>query len=150
MSFVIRYVPEQILFHIDIRPTKYVVKLFINILMQQNFFPHCYKTLKCAIKPVILILLQHNLFLNVKRNKKYELKLILLILANVFHSFSDRYKFQKMCDRVVSEDPLIITYCTDRHKTQKVSHEAADNCLAPLKFILFWFATSKMKRIMIL
>ena len=40
-----------------------------------------------------------------------------------------------MCDRVVSEDPFILIFCSDRYKTQKLCDEAFDDCLATLKFI---------------
>ena len=45
-----------------------------------------------------------------------------------------------MCDSVASEDPLTLVYCVDRYKTQELS----DDCLAALKFIPNWFATSKI------
>ena len=40
-----------------------------------------------------------------------------------------------MCDRVVSEDPFILIFCSDRYETQKLCDEAFDDCLAALKFI---------------
>ena len=35
----------------------------------------------------------------------------------VFNSVPDQYKFQGMCDTVVSEDPSLIVYCPDKYKT---------------------------------
>ena len=49
-----------------------------------------------------------------------------------------------MCDNVVSEDPFMLLYCPNRYKTQEMFGEAVDDCLAALKFILDWFAKSKM------
>ena len=49
-----------------------------------------------------------------------------------------------MCHRVVSEDPLLILYCHDRYKTQRICDEAVDDCLVALKSILESFVTSKM------
>ena len=34
-----------------------------------------------------------------------------------------------MCDRVVPEDAFMLLYCSDRYKTQKICHEASDDCL---------------------
>ena len=39
-----------------------------------------------------------------------------------------------MCDRVFSEDTVMIKYCLDRYKTQNMSHEAVYDCLSALKF----------------
>ena len=86
----------------------------------------------------------------------------------VFDYIPDQYKTQEMCDAVVSEDPSLIVYCLNKYKTQRmfdsvvsedpslivncsnkykpqgVYDKAVDNCLAALKFILYWFVTSKM------
>ena len=32
----------------------------------------------------------------------------------MFHSVSDQYKTQEICDRVVPEDPFMLIYCPDR------------------------------------
>ena len=42
------------------------------------------------------------------------------------------------------EDPFMIVYCPDRYKAQRMCDKAVDDCLAPLKFIPYWFVTSKM------
>ena len=42
----------------------------------------------------------------------------------VFDSFLYRSKTQKMCYRIVSEDPFLIVYCPDKHKTQRMCGEA--------------------------
>ena len=49
-----------------------------------------------------------------------------------------------MCDRVTSEDPFMLVYCPDRCKTQRMCDEAADDCLAALKFLPDCFVKSKM------
>ena len=49
-----------------------------------------------------------------------------------------------MRGRVVSEDSFMIIYCLYKYETQIMRDEAVDNCLAALKFISGWFATSKM------
>ena len=49
-----------------------------------------------------------------------------------------------MCNRVISEDSFMLIYCPYRYKTQKMSDEAVDDCLAVSKFIIYWFVTSKM------
>ena len=49
-----------------------------------------------------------------------------------------------MCDRIVSEDSLMIVYCPYKYKTQRMYDKAVDNCLAALKFIPDLFRTSKM------
>ena len=51
----------------------------------------------------------------------------------VFDFIPDRYRTQKMCDRVVSEDPFLIVYCCDRYKTQRMCDEAVYYSLASLK-----------------
>ena len=53
-------------------------------------------------------------------------------------------KTQEMCDRVVSEDPFLIVYCSDTYKTQRMCNQANDDSLAALKLILDWFVKSKM------
>ena len=62
----------------------------------------------------------------------------------VFDSIPDRYKTQEICERVVSEDPSLIVYCTDKYITQRLCDEAADDSLAALKLVPEWFVTSKM------
>ena len=39
---------------------------------------------------------------------------------------------------------FLIVYCPDEYKTWRMCDEAADDCLAALKFIPDWFVTSKM------
>ena len=62
----------------------------------------------------------------------------------VFDSIPDWYKTQEMCDRVFSEDPLLIVYCSDKYKSQEMYDKGLDDCLTALKFIPDWFVTSKM------
>ena len=40
-----------------------------------------------------------------------------------------------MCGRVVFEDPILIVYCPDKHKTQRMRNKAVDDSLAALKLI---------------
>ena len=47
----------------------------------------------------------------------------------VFDSIPDRYKTQKMCDRVVSEDPFLIVHCPDKYKTQRMCDKAIDEAI---------------------
>ena len=61
-----------------------------------------------------------------------------------FDSVPDQCKTQEMCDRVVSEHPFFIVYCSDKYKTQEMCDEAADDSLAALKLIPDCFVTSKM------
>ena len=49
-----------------------------------------------------------------------------------------------MCDRVVSDDPILIVCCPDKYTTPKICDEAVDDCLAALKLIPYWFVASKI------
>ena len=41
-----------------------------------------------------------------------------------------------MCNRAISEDPLMLAYCPNRYKTKKIhDDDAAVDCLAVLEFI---------------
>ena len=48
-----------------------------------------------------------------------------------------------MCDTVVSDDPFLIVYCSDKYITQKMCDEVVDSLVA-LKLIPDWFNTNKM------
>ena len=61
----------------------------------------------------------------------------------VFDSIPNQYETQEICDRVVSEDPFLVVYCSDKYKTQRMCDEAVDNSLTALKLIPDWFVTSK-------
>ena len=39
------------------------------------------------------------------------------IFSYLFKCAPDQHKCQKMVDEFVSEDPIILRYCTDRYKT---------------------------------
>ena len=65
-------------------------------------------------------------------------------MSFVFDSVPDRYKTEELWNIVVSKDALILIYCPNRYKTQKIYDEARDDCLAASKYILDWFVTSKM------
>ena len=52
-----------------------------------------------------------------------------------------------MCDRIISDD-LSLRYVPNQYKTQQMWKKAADDCLATLKFVLDWFVTSKMIKIL--
>ena len=60
----------------------------------------------------------------------------------VFDSIPNQYKTQKMCSSIICEDPFSIRYDLDQYKTQQMCDEAVDDCLAALKFVPDWFATS--------
>ena len=62
----------------------------------------------------------------------------------IFVSIPDGYRTQEMCDKVVSEDLILIVCYSDKYKTQRMCDEAVDDCLAVLKFIPDWFVTIKM------
>ena len=64
----------------------------------------------------------------------------------VLHLVLFLIKNSKMCVNVVSEDPFLILYCSDKYKTQKVCEKADNDILAALKLILHWFVTSKMSK----
>ena len=40
-----------------------------------------------------------------------------------------------MCDRVVAEDHVLIVYCPDKYKTQRMCDEAVDGSLTVLKLV---------------
>ena len=54
---------------------------------------------------------------------------------------SDKYMTQEMCDRAVSEDPFFIP---DKCITQKICDKAVYYSLAALKLVPDWFVTRKM------
>ena len=62
----------------------------------------------------------------------------------VFDCVLNQYKSQKVCDRVVSEDPFLIVYCPDKYKSLTMCDEAVHDSLAALKLIPEYFVTSKM------
>ena len=49
-----------------------------------------------------------------------------------------------MHDKAVSEDPIMLKYCLNRHKTQKVWDKAVDDFLPAFVFVPDRFVTSKM------
>ena len=57
----------------------------------------------------------------------------------VFDSILDWYNTQGMCDKIVSEIPLLIICCSDWYKTQKMSCKAVDDSLATLKLVIRFF-----------
>ena len=48
----------------------------------------------------------------------------------VFDSIPDQYNTQETCDTVASLYNLLIVYCFDKYKTQKIRGEAVDDCLS--------------------
>ena len=56
------------------------------------------------------------MFLNAIRLKKCVIKQVICVFF-VFDSITDWCKTQGMCDRVVSEDSLLIVYCPDKYNT---------------------------------
>ena len=51
---------------------------------------------------------------------------------------------QELRDKVVSEDHFMLTYCHDKHKTQKMCDKAVDSFPLISKFAPGWFITSEM------
>ena len=49
-----------------------------------------------------------------------------------------------MCHKVISEEPLLLKYCLNRHKTQEMRDKAVDANLPTLKFVPDWFVTNKI------
>ena len=49
-----------------------------------------------------------------------------------------------MCERLFSEDRLLIVYCPDKYKTHKMCDEAVDDFLVEWKLIPDWFVPRKM------
>ena len=62
----------------------------------------------------------------------------------VFDSILDWYNTQKMRHSHVSEDPFPIVYIPNRYKTQRMCEKVVDDCAAALKLIPDWFITIKM------
>ena len=56
----------------------------------------------------------------------------------------DKYKTQRIFDRVPYEDNFLIVYCPDKYITQKMCDKAVDDSIAALKLIPDWFVTNKM------
>ena len=53
-----------------------------------------------------------------------------------------------MCDKVVSKKPIMLKYCSERYKTQKMCDKAVEGCLSALKFVADWFVSSKILEIL--
>ena len=49
-----------------------------------------------------------------------------------------------MYERAISEDPFMLVYCPNKHKTQKLWDEAIEDCLAAFKLLPEWLFTSEM------
>ena len=56
----------------------------------------------------------------------------------------DCYKTQKICDKVICEDPFMLVKDPDRYKTQGTCDKVVHDCLAALRFIPDSFVTSTM------
>ena len=54
-----------------------------------------------------------------------------------------------MCDKIVSEDPFKLKDCNDRYKAQEMFNKAVDYFLPALKFVPYWFVTSKIIKILL-
>ena len=55
-----------------------------------------------------------------------------------------------MYDRVLYEDPFMLTYCLERYKTQKMCNEAAKNCLRALNDLYGLLQVKSLKSFMML
>ena len=49
-----------------------------------------------------------------------------------------------MCKHAVKKLSYLIYNVPDQYKTQQICDKAVDDCLAALKFVPDWFATSKI------
>ena len=49
-----------------------------------------------------------------------------------------------MYERAISQDPFMLVYCPDKHKTRKMCDEAIEDCLASFNLLPEWLFTSKM------
>ena len=49
---------------------------------------------------------------------------------------------------MVSDYPFELNYCRDKYKTQEMCNKSVDDFIPALKFVLDWFVTSKMKRLL--
>ena len=67
----------------------------------------------------------------------------LLNIFLLFDSIPGQYKTQEMSDIVPSVDSFLTVYCLDKCKTRRMCDEAVDDSLAALRFIPYWFVTSK-------
>ena len=52
-----------------------------------------------------------------------------------FCCIPDFKKTQKMCGKIISEDPFSLRYVPDQYKTYQMCNKAVDVCLATLKFL---------------
>ena len=71
-------------------------------------------------------------------------------MINLFlHLFSitDRYETREICDRAIFEDPFMLAYYPDKYKTQRMCHEAVDDCLAALNLFLIGLLQVKSLKI---
>ena len=59
----------------------------------------------------------------------------------IFDSITDRYRTQKIYDRVNSTNLFLIVYCPDKYITQRMCDKAVNDCLAALKFFPDCFLT---------
>ena len=53
-----------------------------------------------------------------------------------------------MCDKVVSKKHIMLKYCADRYRTQKMCDKPVGAYLSALQFVLDWLVTSKMLEIL--
>ena len=53
----------------------------------------------------------------------------------VFDFVPDQFETHEICGKFLFDDPFQLKYCYDRYKTQKMCDEAAEVCLAALKFV---------------
>ena len=62
----------------------------------------------------------------------------------LFDFLADQFKTRKICNSVVSENPLFIVYCPDKYKIQRMCDEAVHDSIAALKLAPDWFVTIKI------
>ena len=56
----------------------------------------------------------------------------------------DKCIIQKLCDKIASEDLVMLKYCPDKRKTQEMCDKVVDSYLLALKFVTDWFVASTM------
>ena len=49
-----------------------------------------------------------------------------------------------MFEKTVSKNPFLLEHCPDKYKSQKMYDKVVGDCPAALKFLPDWFLTSKM------
>ena len=103
-----------------------------------KFVPEWYKAQKmCDFNNLLNI---ENKFINLLKS------LNKCFLA--FFSIPSHHKTQKVCGRIIFDDPFSSRYVPDQYKTHQKYDNAVDDCLVALKFVSGLFITSKIIKIL--